>query len=43
MTVEAGAQFAVIQFVSTGPRHHDDVDAGERLLMFAKCLPRKPF
>lgn len=42
MTVEAGAQFAVVQFVRAGSSHHDDVEAGERVLVLAECLAGKP-
>lgn len=36
MTVEAGAQFAVLQLVRAGSCHHDNVDTGERVLMLSK-------
>ncbi len=42
MTIEAGAQFAVVQFVRAGSSHDDNVDAGERLLVLAKGLACEP-
>ena len=43
MSVEAVAQFAIVQFVRAGPRHHDDVDADKGVLVLAKSLAREPF